>query len=104
MEQGFKFESSNEGSHLYVVHGSLRSTLASHRSRGEVTLTSELIRGSLKARTAREKGMKEDLKKALRLKPFISITSTFHLQSPLQAMINLHNTLVRWVHGITRVL
>lgn len=104
MEQGFKFESSSEGSYLYVVQGNLRSTLASHRSRGEVTLTSELIRDSLKVRTGREKGTKEDLKKALCLKPFISITSTFHLQSPLQAIINLHNTLVRWVHGITQVL
>lgn len=71
----------------------------------EVTLTSELIRASWKSRTAeRRQEERGGLKKALLLKPFISITRTFHLQSPLQAIINLHNTLVSWVHSITRVL
>ena len=51
--------------------------------------------GLFKGKNSKREGTKEDLKKALRLKPFISITSMFHLQSPLQAIVNLQNTLVR---------
>lgn len=91
MEQKLAFENEQPGNRLRAVARTpALPTRVVVRSRSLLNLPEAL--GSQEHQPERRHEGQEHLKKALLLKPFISITSTFHLQSLLQAIINLHNT------------